>query len=452
MKEPIDKQKENERYQSEMISMILNNDDIYIKSIDIIRPEMFTGINRTIFDTYVKMINDCVHPDPVSISTRSNIPVESVLNIYTQYSGVSLKLDSLLFELFDFMAKDKLIKLGASISQQVTAGTNYEDIVRIVNSTLRGLELGNSSQVITMQDGVNRMFEIIQNNRKENSFTGTPVGFKIVDKVMGGLQATDLIILAGETSHGKTSLALSMMYNSATMYGERCGIISHEMSPEQIMSRLTSYATNLSAKLLLTGKLSDEQLAIFTKDISKILTANIFIQDFIRRELTDTIAAVRLMVMQHHIKFVVIENAGNINVKGTHGNEERTAEISKQCKSIAMELKITVILISHLNRDDGQGVKKQPELTRLRHSGQLEQDADVVLFVYRPELHGFEHFQGTDEKDIPSRGRAKVYIAKGRNYGLSKSYPEFIEEQTFFKDFEEPVSVSLNFHNSRSWE
>jgi len=447
MKELVDKQKENERYQSELLSLILNNDEIYIKSIDIIRPELFTGLNRQIFETYVKMVNEAVYPDPVSISAKANIPIDSVLNIYTQYSGVTLKVESLLFELFDFMAKTKLINLGANISQQVNAGTNYEDIVNIVNNTIRSLELGNSSSVITMQEGVTRLMKIVNNNRKENSFTGTPVGFKIIDKTMGGLQKTDFIIIAGETSHGKTSLALSMMFNSATMYNEPCGIISHEMSPDQIMSRLAAYSTSISAKHLLTGKLSDEQVQILNTRISKLLQANIFIQDFIKRELQDTIAAVRLMVMQNHVKYVVIENAGNINVKGAKGNEDRTAEISKHCKSIAMELNITIILISHLNRDE-QGVKKQPELSRLRHSGQLEQDADVVMFVYRPEIYGHEYFAGSDESDIPTKGRAKVYIAKGRNYGLHRSYPEFLEETTYFRDYEETLNESYHLPTS----
>lgn len=452
MKQLSDKSKENQRYQTELLSMILNNDEVYIKSIDVIRAEMFTGINRQIFDTYVKMVTDCIHPDPVSISTMSNIPIQDVLAVFTNYSGVTLKLESILYELFDFMAKDKLLNLSANISQQITAGSKYEDIIDIVSSSIRSLELGNSSQVVTMHDGVNRILEIINNNRKEHYLTGTATGFKILDDQMGGLQPTDLIILAGETSHGKTSLALSMMYNSATMYNERCGIISHEMSPEQIMSRLSAYATRISAKHILTGKLSDDQVNLFSKEIQKLLSANIIIQDFIKRELAETIAAVRLMVMQHHIKYVVIENAGNINVKGKNGNEERTAEISKQCKSIAMELKITVILVSHLNRDDNSTGKKQPEINRLRHSGQLEQDADVVLFVYRPELHGFDHFQGKDENDIPSHGRAKVYFAKGRNYGLAKSYPEFLEELTYFKDVEQTAHQSFMDPNRRDFD
>lgn len=438
MKQLIDKASENVKYQTEMLSMILNNDDVYIKSIDIIRSEMFTGINRLLFDSYVKMISECKHPDPVALSTISNVPLENVLEVYTYFSGATLKIDSLLYELFDYMAKDKLIKLGANISQQVTAGTRYEDIVSILNDTIRSLELGNSSSVITMEQGVNSLLSIIQNNRKEQSITGVPTGFKLIDMFMGGLHEGDLIILAGEISHGKTAFALSMMYNSAVKFKIPCGIISHEMTPEQITSRLASYTTSISSKHLLIGKLRDEEVLIFSQQIDKLVKSKIFIQDFIKRELSDTLAAIRLMVMQHGVKYVVVENAGNISVKGKNDDESRTAEISKSLKSLALELKIPIILISHLARER-DGRKVQPEIHRLKHSGQLEQDADVVIFIYRAELHGFDAFQMSDENDVPARGRVKTYIAKGRNYGLAKTYPDFLEEMTYVMDHEDKM-------------
>lgn len=437
MKQPKDKQNENVKYQTELLAMILNNDNVYIKAIDVIRPDMFTDTRRIIFDTYVKMIHESKHPDPVSISTYSNIPLEEVIKIATHYSGAPMRIDALLYELFDHMAKVKLMQMGSNVAQQVQAGTKYEDIVSIVNETLRKLELGNSSTVINMEQGVNSLLEIINNNRRENAeVTGIPTGFGMIDKHMGGLQPTDLIILAGEISHGKTALALSIMYNSAVNYGKRCGVISHEMSPEQLMSRFAAYTTHISAKQMLISKLSDDQVRIFSERIGKLVKSNIFIQDYIKRELSDTLAAVRLMVMQHNVNFVVIENAGNINVKGKFGDEERTAEISKSCKSLALELKIPIILISHLARER-DGKKVQPDIHRLKHSGQLEQDADVVLFIYRAELHGHTVFEC--DKDIQTAGRAKLYFGKGRNYGTAISYPDFLEELVYFKDHEENV-------------
>jgi len=442
MKQVKDKQDENIKYQTELLSMILNNDNVYIKSIDVIRPDMFSDVRRLIFDTYVKMVHESKHPDAVSISTNSNVPLEDVLKIATHYSGAPMRIDALLYELFDHMAKSKLMQMGANISQQIQAGSKYEDIIQIVNETLRKLELGNSSTVINMEQGVKSLLDIINNNRKENAeITGTPTGFEMIDKHMGGLQPTDLIILAGEISHGKTALALSMMYNSAVLYGKRCGIISHEMSPEQLMSRFAAYTTHISAKHMLIEKLTDDQVRIFSERIGTLVKANIFIQDYIKRELSDTMAAIRLMVMQHKVNYVVVENAGNINVKGKSGDEERTAEISKSLKSLALELKIPIILISHLARER-DGKKVQPDIHRLKHSGQLEQDADVVLFIYRAELHGHTAFEC--DKSIPTKGRAKLYFGKGRNYGTAISYPEFLEELVLFRDLKETAYEAFN--------
>lgn len=179
-------------------------------------------------------------------------------------------------------------------------------------------------------------------------------------------------------------------------------------------------------------------MLIFSQQIDKLVKSKIFIQDFIKRELSDTLAAIRLMVMQHGVKYVVVENAGNISVKGKNDDESRTAEISKSLKSLALELKIPIILISHLARER-DGRKVQPEIHRLKHSGQLEQDADVVIFIYRAELHGFDAFQMSDENDVPARGRVKTYIAKGRNYGLAKTYPDFLEEMTYVMDHEDKM-------------
>jgi len=444
MKQLEDKARENQQYQMELLAMILNNDEVYVKAIDFLRPGLFTGTNLMIYEAYVKMVKQSQHPDPVSLSTVANIPLEEVLKVATYYSGAPMDINALLYELFDYFAKDKLTKLGANISQQITAGTRYEDILEIVGRTIRSLELGNSSSVITMQEGVNSLMELINNNRAVKEFTGTPTGFKLIDQHMGGLHPGNLVILAGETSHGKTAFALSMMFNSAVYFNQPSAIISHEMTHDEIMSRLAAYATEINAKHILNGKLSDEEISIFSNKISTLIFANIFIQGFIKRDLTETVSAIRLLVMQHRIKYVVVENAGNITVKGAFNDEVRTAEISKTLKSLALELKITIILISHLSRDK-DNAKKQPELHRLRHSGQLEADADIVMFTYMAKLHGHEFFP--DDNEIPTHGRVKTYIAKGRSYGLAKTYPDFIKELVLIRDHEDDAKEIYSANN-----
>jgi len=435
MKSDYDRLNENLRFQKELLCHFLNDQNTYFKVFEFVRPEMFTGENRQLFNAFIKLITDKKEIDIINVSEQANIPLEIVTKTFTHFSGVQMPVMGLIHELFDYMAKGKLLNLAAFISSNITAGTDYELIIDQVNHITNDLTLGETASTITMMEAVTELLHQIENNRKnEYELNGIRTGLKIIDNHMGGLHTGDLVVLAGETSHGKTSFALSCMYGSATRYNIPVGIISHEMTPQQLTGRLCAYATEISSKHLLFGKLSDWEFKEFNLKINDLIKSNIFIQNFIKRELLDTVAAIRLMVLQHHVKYVVVENAGNINVKGKYDDESRTAEISKTMKALAIELKITVILISHLSRER-DGKKVQPSLNRLRHSGQLENDADVVLFVYRAELHGFETFQdSSDEAGISTTGRVKVYIAKGRNVGLAQTYMYFDEQLTLFSD------------------
>ena len=447
MKEQYDKSKENLIHQKELLSMLINNNSLYIQSIDIIRPEMFTDIYRIIFDGFVKLITEQKKPDVFSLSRIASVELSVITEIATFYSGSQSSINSILFELYEFMASSEYSKLAAYISTNVTNGTESEKIKENILLSLRSLEFGTTSKVVNMTSGVSMLYKIIENNRKELTTTGTRTGFKIIDKHMGGLQRGDYIVLAGESSHGKTSMAMSMMFNSAVMFNEPCGIISHEMTPDKIMARFAGMATNISSKHILTGKMSDSEIQQFSNNINKLIRANIFIQDFIKNTLIDTVSAIRLMTMQHHVKYIVIENAGNITVKGIQEDERRTAEISKTLASVAKELGITVILISHLNRDRDK--KRQPDLSRLRHSGQLEFDADVVMFIYMPSLHGYETFDEalSGDPSMNTDNMAKVYIAKGRNYGLAESFCTFTPMTTYVSDIAEHGGSQMPVNN-----
>jgi replicative DNA helicase len=435
MKTNFDRQKENIKQQTELLSYLLNDPSLYYKCYDVLRPDMFTGENRLIFDGFTKILKESKKPDVMLVSHASNIEMESVLNIFTYFSGSPISLDTLLYELFDYYAKDKLMHLAGFISTQISSGTEYELITDGINRSMSELQLGTSASILNMEDAITSLMKRINENRKmESEFSGTPTGINIIDKHIGGLHGGDLIILAGEISHGKTAFAQTCLYNSAIFYDRSVGIISHEMTTEQLTGRFCAYASHITTKKLLYARLTDEEIQSFNYTIPALIKSKIFIQDFIKRELEDTVAAIRLMVMQKHIEYVVVENAGNINVKYFREDERRTAEISKTMKALAKELDICIILVSHLSRER-DGKKVQPTLNRLRHSGQLEADADIVIFVYRAELHGYETFQDeSDEEGIQTAGIIKVIIAKGRNIGVSQAYMRFDEQLIHFSE------------------
>ena len=432
MKSQADRLNENISQQTELLSYFLNDSMLYFKVMDIVNKQMFTGNNRIIFDTFTKLLEKNESIDIVTLSNKSNLPLEDVLNVSTFFTGSPVPFDVLVYQLREYSIKDRLITLSGFISSQVACGTDTDIILSRIDEVRADFNINNTSNVITMEDAVNSLYKIIQHNQKsDREFTGIPTGFKIIDNHMGGLHNGDLIILAGETSHAKTSFALSMMFNSSVLYNEPCGIISHEMTNEQLTARLASYATDISSKQLLFGKLSDYEMVTFNNRINKLLNANIFIQDYIKRDLSETVASCRMMHIKHGIKYIVIENAGNIDVKGKFTDESRTSEISKTLKGLAKELNIPIILISHLAREK-DGRKVQPSLHRLKHSGQLESDADVVLFVYRAELHGYEFFNDESDVDtsIKTEGKIKVFYGKGRNVGIAQAYLNFNEQTT----------------------
>jgi replicative DNA helicase len=435
MKTNIDIDKQNELFQKETLSYLLNDTKLYMEVFDMVRPELFSGMYRQIFTVYADLISQNVKPDALNISAKTQIPVSKITGIMTHFSGSNIPLINLIFELYNVYAKKQLFILAETVAKQTETEADYESILDLISKEIKNLQLGTSANIITMPEAIQRLMQTVTDNRKaEHKFSGTPTGLKIIDYHMGGFHPGDLVILAGETSHCKTSFALNCMYRSAVLYDQPVGIISHEMTPEQLTGRLCSYTTEIAAKHLLFGKLTDDEMVVFNQKINLLIRSKIFIQDYIKRELLVSIAAIRLMVIQHQVRYVVVENAGNISVKGIFDDEPRTAEISKSMKAIAMELGITVILISHLNRE-ALGKKSQPTLSRLRHSGQLENDADVVLFIYRAELHGKDTFDDhSDEGNISAIGMAKVYIAKGRNVGLAQTYMHFNEQLTLFSD------------------
>ena len=435
MKTQYDKQQENRQLQKELLSMIISSDDLYIRLVDIIRPELFTETYNLIFESYVEVLKSGKKPDALNISRKGNIELSIVTEVCSYYSGSNIDAKSIVVELYEYHAANQFVKLGNTINNMVVAGNESEEIKSEIIKAVRKLDIGNSSHVVTMQAGLSMLYDNINNNRKTNKPTGVQTGLNIIDKHMGGLQNGDLIIIAGETSNGKTALTLSMMYNSGVEFNEPCGFISHEMTTVQTFARLGAMETKISLKHLLTGRLNDEEIYLYSEAMKKIQSAPIFVQDWIKPELESTLAAARLMKLQYNVKYIAIENAGNIDVIGNRGDEHRTATISKACKSLAKELNIPVILISHLSRGEKTN-KKPPSLDRLKHSGQLENDADVVLFVYNASLYGFDNWAdvGAGFPYMETQNTIKAYIEKGRNYGLAESYLDFTPHTTLVSE------------------
>ncbi len=276
--------------------------------------------------------------------------------------------------------------------------------------------------------------EVLRN--KEDGLSGIPTGFSNLDRVTSGWQKSDLIICAARPGMGKTALALTMARNIAVDYETPIGFFSLEMSSEQLVNRLIASEAELNASKLRKGDLADHEMVQLHEKIKQLSEAPIFIDDTPALTIFELRAKARRLVKNHGVKIIMIDYLQLMNSGSNSGNrEQEISTISRSLKGIAKELKIPVVALSQVNRgvENRTGVgSKRPMLSDLRESGAIEQDADIVTFIYRPEYYKIYEWDNGDD----SRGQGELIIAKHRNGSLSNIRLKFIDEFAKFSDLD----------------
>ncbi len=286
--------------------------------------------------------------------------------------------------------------------------------------------------------------------KNKDGLSGISSGFYKMDKITSGWQNSDLIILASRPGMGKTTFMLSMVRNIVIEQKIPAVIFSLEMSSVQLITRLISSESGISSEKLKRSYLSDldwKQLFLKTK---KLKEAPLFIDDTPSLSIFSLRTKCRRLISQHGIKLILIDYMQLMGIRD-HGysssrinREQEISIISRSLKSIAKELDIPIIALSQLSRAvETRGGSKRPLLSDLRESGAIEQDADIVLFIYRPEYYGFNTWD-TDENDS-CIGQAEIIIAKHRNGILDKFRLKFISNQSKFMDFEKKKRSFLDW-------
>src|SRR5690554_699473 len=279
----------------------------------------------------------------------------------------------------------------------------------------------------------------IEEIANKEGLSGIPTGFTKLDELTSGWQPSDLIIIAARPGMGKTAFVLSMARNMTIDYQQTVAIFSLEMSSVQLITRLISSETGLSSEKLRTGKLEKhewEQLNTKVKDLEK---APLYIDDTPSLSIFDLRAKARRLASQHGIKLIIIDylqlmTAGGSG-KGGGNREQEISTISRNLKALAKELNIPVIALSQLSRAvETRGGSKRPLLSDLRESGAIEQDADIVSFIYRPEYYKIDEWD--DDDHTPTAGQAEFIVAKHRNGGLDEIRLKFIGSLGKFENLE----------------
>ena len=316
--------------------------------------------------------------------------------------------------------------------------TAEEKLFTVTEGTLRK----SYDKMSTLIKGALDNIEILR--QKEDGLSGVPSGFTKLDRVTSGWQKSDLVIVAARPGMGKTAFALSMARNIAISHETAIGFFSLEMSSEQLVSRLIASEAELSASKLRKGDLQDFEMVQLHEKIKQLSEAQIYIDDTPALTIFELRAKARRLVKNHNVGIIIVDYLQLMSAGGNAGNrEQEISAISRSLKGIAKELKIPVIALSQVNRGvenrTGTG-SKRPMLSDLRESGAIEQDADIVTFIYRPEYYKIYEWDNGDD----SRSQAEIIIAKHRNGALENVRLKFTAEFAKFSDIDYFDDLSSN--------
>ena len=272
-------------------------------------------------------------------------------------------------------------------------------------------------------DRIDTLFE------QDSAITGLSTGFTDFDEQTSGLQAADLVVVAGRPSMGKTTFAMNLAENAAIKSKEPVAVFSMEMPSDALAMRMLSSLGQIDQHRLRTGKLNDDDWPRLTSAIALLNEAPLFIDDTPALTVTELRARARRLKREHGLSMIVIDYIQLMQGSGGGSNENRAtevSEISRSLKALAKELEVHVIALSQLNRSLEQRPNKRPIMSDLRESGAIEQDADLIVFIYRDEVYN---------EDSPEKGKAEIIIGKQRNGPIGTVALTFQGKYTRFVNF-----------------
>ena len=263
--------------------------------------------------------------------------------------------------------------------------------------------------------------------QSSDAYTGVPTGYTDFDDMTSGLQNSDLVIVAGRPSMGKTSFAMNLVENAAIKHQVPVAVFSMEMPGEQLVMRMMSSLGRIDQHKIRTGKLDDADWPRLTSAVGILNEAPIYIDDTPGLSPNEIRSRARRIKREHGLGLIVVDYLQLMQVGGsTENRATEISEISRSLKGLAKELNVPVITLSQLNRSLEQRPNKRPVMSDLRESGAIEQDADVIVFIYRDEVYN---------EDSPDKGTAEIIISKQRNGPIGTARLTFLGQYTKFENY-----------------
>ena len=431
-----------------VLGAIMLEKDAVISILDILKPECFyKDAHQKIYSAIVDL---SINQEPIDLYTvtqelRKKNLIDEIGGPYyiTQLTGKIASAAHIEFHARIIAQKyiqRELIRVSSEIQNRAfDDGTDVDDLIDFAESEIFKVAEGTIKKDtqpvnVLIKEAI---LQIQEAGKREDHLSGVPSGFSKLDHITSGWQRSDLIIIAARPSMGKTAFILSMARNMAVEFKRGVAIFSLEMSSLQLVNRLICAETELSSERIRNGRLSSLEWEQLERKIKNLVDAPIYIDDTPAITVFELRAKCRRLKQQHNVDIIIIDYlqlmTSNIDTKGSR--EQEVSHISRSLKAISKELNVPVIALSQLNRSvEVRSGTKRPQLSDLRESGAIEQDADIVLFIHRPEKYGFLE----DEEGNSLRGVAEIIIAKHRNGALDDVRLRFKDE---FAKFVELVDM-----------
>lgn len=416
--------------------------------VEFLRPEHFySEAHKEIYSAIIDLFKAS---EPVDMRTvvaqlRKNGKIEVVGGAYyiaelTSKVSSAANIEYHARIIIEMAIKRNLIEIASQIHHDAYEDTT--DVFELLDKTEQSIFQISDSNLRKNYDSMKSlMFQAIQELQEKKNhkdgLTGVPSGFSRLDRVTSGWQKSDLVIIAARPGMGKTAFIVSALRNAAVDFNHAVAIFSLEMASLQLVNRLISAEAELESEKIKKGNLAEFEWQQLVHKTNRLSSAPIFIDDTPGLSILELRAKCRRLKAEHNIQMIVIDYLQLMKGEAGGNREQEIASISRALKGIAKELNVPVIALSQLSRGvETRGGDKRPQLSDLRESGSIEQDADIVMFLYRPEYYKIT----VDEEGMPTQGMAEVIIAKHRNGSLENVKLKFIGKYTKFADFDGPVA------------
>ena len=436
-----------EAEKSVLAACLLNQEAIEDVAAKLIPDNFYRAAHQRIFEAMLDLYTRHIPLDQISVA--DNLKASGQLEAVGGQAYI-LELASNSFALVNWQNHVEIVKRTSILRDLIRASGEIrslaydapDDLGVVVEQAEKTLFAVTEKRVSSAFTGIDTLlvdaFEELQEMAaQENKISGVASGFKDVDDLFHGFRGGDLVILAARPGVGKTAFALNLC-TSAAKLGATVAFLSLEMSASQLVQRVLASEARVSLSKLRAGQVQDADWAAIIEASSNLSKLKIEFDDTPALSVFEFRSKARRLKIHHDIKIIIIDYlqlmTGNQDTKGNR--EQEVAFISRTLKAIAKELNVPMIALSQLSRaTEMRGGSKRPQLSDLRESGAIEQDADIVAFIHRPEYYGINQ----DENGMPTAGMAEIILAKHRNGAVCDVNLRFLKEQARFADVEDSM-------------